>query len=446
MKGRFAMKMGICAITPAALALLAAAGTANAAITFGPVQNLATPQRPSGAAIADFNADSLPDLAVTTDTIDKITVSFGNGLGGFTGPVNSPTGSGTGPDSLAALDFDGDGDTDLAVVLRNSSTLVIFSNTGAGTFVNSGISAPLGANARSLIRADLNGDGMADFATANRDANSATIVLRAGASLVSSTLATGVEPYGVAAGDITGDGIADLAVTCHRDRTVQTFRGVGGGAFTLAQTLPVNPTTRPDGVAVTDLNGDTRPDLAVSVSDNDIPLNQVAVFLNSAGAFAAFTPYNTGGTNPSTLIAADFDRNGATDVAVINEDSGNISVLAGNGAGGLGAPLVIATGARPTAIAAGDFNADTMPDLAVPNRDSNSTSVLFNTAQPPVLPCNPDFNADGNADQDDVAYLVNVIAGGSNPTGRDPDFNRDGNIDQDDYIALVNVIAGGNCP
>jgi hypothetical protein len=28
----------------------------------------------------------------------------------------------------------------------------------------------------------------------------------------------------------------------------------------------------------------------------------------------------------------------------------------------------------------------------------------------------------------------------------DPDFNRDGNVDQDDVAALINVIAGGNCP
>jgi hypothetical protein len=60
--------------------------------------------------------------------------------------------------------------------------------------------------------------------------------------------------------------------------------------------------------------------------------------------------------------------------------------------------------------------------------------------------CDPDFNQDGNADQDDVAYLVNVVAGGENPTGRDPDFNRDGNVDQDDTAALINVVAGGNCP
>jgi len=60
--------------------------------------------------------------------------------------------------------------------------------------------------------------------------------------------------------------------------------------------------------------------------------------------------------------------------------------------------------------------------------------------------CDPDYNQDGNADQDDIAYLVSVVAGGENPTGRDPDFNQDGNVDQDDVAALINVVAGGDCP
>jgi hypothetical protein len=60
--------------------------------------------------------------------------------------------------------------------------------------------------------------------------------------------------------------------------------------------------------------------------------------------------------------------------------------------------------------------------------------------------CDPDVNQDGNVDQDDVAYLINVVGGGPNPTGIDPDFNHDGNADQDDIAALINVVAGGNCP
>ena len=60
--------------------------------------------------------------------------------------------------------------------------------------------------------------------------------------------------------------------------------------------------------------------------------------------------------------------------------------------------------------------------------------------------CDADVNQDGNADQGDVDYLINVVAGGENPTGIDPDFNRDGNVDQGDVDSLLNVVAGGACP
>jgi hypothetical protein len=60
--------------------------------------------------------------------------------------------------------------------------------------------------------------------------------------------------------------------------------------------------------------------------------------------------------------------------------------------------------------------------------------------------CDPDVNQDGNSDQGDVDYLINVVAGGENSTGIDPDFNRDGNVDQGDVDSLLNVVAGGQCP
>jgi hypothetical protein len=75
--------------------------------------------------------------------------------------------------------------------------------------------------------------------------------------------------------------------------------------------------------------------------------------------------------------------------------------------------------------------------------------VLF--ARQRTVGCDPDFNCDGNADQDDVAWLINAIASGnffSENCGadKDPDFNADGNADQDDVAALINTIASTVCP
>ncbi|MCC6951195.1 MAG: hypothetical protein IT433_07080 [Phycisphaerales bacterium] len=75
----------------------------------------------------------------------------------------------------------------------------------------------------------------------------------------------------------------------------------------------------------------------------------------------------------------------------------------------------------------------------VPN-PSNGTLTIIKTD------CLPDFNEDGNTDQDDVVYLINVVSGGENPSGANPDFNCDGNVDQDDVSALINTVGGGGCP
>jgi len=84
----------------------------------------------------------------------------------------------------------------------------------------------------------------------------------------------------------------------------------------------------------------------------------------------------------------------------------------------------------------------TMP-AARPEGDT----VLYLRIQPPNLPyCDADLNWDGSADAGDIDYLVNVLSGGDNPTGRFPDFNRDGNEDQDDVAALLSYVAGGACP
>jgi hypothetical protein len=60
--------------------------------------------------------------------------------------------------------------------------------------------------------------------------------------------------------------------------------------------------------------------------------------------------------------------------------------------------------------------------------------------------CDSDFNCDGNADQDDIGCMINVVAGNPGCECQDPDFNSDGNVDQDDVAALINVVAGGDCP
>ncbi|MDX2132929.1 MAG: M12 family metallo-peptidase [Planctomycetota bacterium] len=59
----------------------------------------------------------------------------------------------------------------------------------------------------------------------------------------------------------------------------------------------------------------------------------------------------------------------------------------------------------------------------------------------------PDYNDDGNVDQDDILCLVQAVAGDPSCSGGgDPDYTRDGNVDQDDVAQLTQLVAGAFCP
>jgi len=99
------------------------------------------------------------------------------------------------------------------------------------------------------------------------------------------------------------------------------------------------------------------------------------------------TPY------PHSIVVADFDGDGHSDVAVTSYSDGGVQVFPHAGSGGMlhtntfESPIFIHTGNNAFSVTIGDVNADGKPDLVVVNRltDSNSSatdtvSVLVNTA------------------------------------------------------------------
>src|SRR5215471_4687513 len=71
------------------------------------------------------------------------------------------------------------------------------------------------------------------------------------------------------------------------------------------------------------------------------------------------------GWEPVSVVAADFNGDGAIDLAVANHSSGDLSILLARGHGEFEPERRVPMGGEPSWIAAADLNADGKIDLAV---------------------------------------------------------------------------------
>ncbi|HUO13476.1 MAG TPA: FG-GAP-like repeat-containing protein [Verrucomicrobiae bacterium] len=94
-------------------------------------------------------------------------------------------------------------------------------------------------------------------------------------------------------------------------------------------------------------------------------------------SFSAPVDYTTG-TLPFANAVGDFNNDGKLDVATVNYNSNNVSVLLGNGDGTFQAQTLYTVGTEPSAITVGDFNNDGWLDIAVADEIGKTIAVLIN--------------------------------------------------------------------
>ncbi len=346
---------------------------------------------PQDIVAGDFNGDGIIDLAVLNSTSQTISILLGDGLGGFK-VFGTPRTTGNGPVAIAAGDFNGDGKLDIAVANSADQTVWIQLGNGDGTF-NTHSSYPVSLLANSLTAlalGDFNGDGIPDLAVlgGNAAGGAVNILQNNGSGVFSNVTGTGISvgngPSALVTGDFNGDGNLDFAVANQTDNTISVMKGNGSGnvftAFSLSP-FSTGAGTNPAAIAVADFNGDGQPDLAVAESG----INRVDIFKgNGDGTFSLLAGTQTTGSKPVAIVAGDFNVDGKADFAVTNQTDNTTTVMLGSGTGSVFtaaalSPFTTGTGTTsPVAIAAADFNGDGAADIAVANSNKNNIGILLN--------------------------------------------------------------------
>ena len=402
---RFTCGLVILRMLMLAAALIAAAiggSLAEAATpTFATKQDFPTGPNPRSVAAGDLNGDGNSDLAVANVGSNSVSVllnTTGRAAATSNFSAKKDFAAGTNPVSVILGDLNSDGKLDLVVANNNSNSVSVLLNTtapGAATpnFASSQ-DFDTGDGPVSVAIGDLNGDGKLDLVVANLVSTVSVFLNNTapGAANVSfgarKDFVTGDGPRSVVVGDFNLDGKLDLAVVNFNSNTVSvllntTSAGADVASFAAIHDFPTG--LRPVSVTVGDLNGDTKPDLAVA----NVNSNTVSVLLNTTlpGAetptFADKKDFATN-FNPTSVTVVDLDGDASPELAIANSNSNNISVFVNNTARGVDIPSFdnkqdFATDGRPVSLTSSDLNNDGKLDLAVVNFDSDTVSLLLNS-------------------------------------------------------------------
>jgi hypothetical protein len=295
---------------------------------FGPPSFFSAGGMPDQIAVADLNADGHLDLVTANVNASTASVLLGRGDGSFQPGVDYPVGES--PVSVAIADFNGDGKLDLAIANQGAAqfgNVSVLLGNGDGTFRPASMTNVGSYYLHGVVAGDFNNDGKIDLAVASGDnfTGSAMILLGNGDGTFqtpSTSFAVGYIPSFIAAGDFNGDGKLDVVTT---DGDISVLLGNGDG--TLQPVIHYPAGAAPSAVVISDFDGDGILDIAVSNPASFLDTGAVTTLQGKGDGSFVSGPTFLAGPNPWALAVADLNGDHKPDLAVANSNGIGVTIL-----------------------------------------------------------------------------------------------------------------------